>query len=131
MVANRRSGFLLRRNHHRCLFTTGIRPEDIDVLNTTMPSPSWPLCHGGNGFAEPGKGPALAKEGEISLHGKTRCNRGGLKARGHPVGATGMYQIAEVVQQLRGEAGETQVTDPEFGMAQNIGAAGQISSPIS
>ncbi|MDY6845609.1 MAG: thiolase domain-containing protein, partial [Chloroflexota bacterium] len=50
--------------------------------------------------------------------------RGGLKARGHPVGATGMYQIVEVVQQLRGQAGETQVSDATFGMAQNIGGSG-------
>jgi acetyl-CoA C-acetyltransferase len=47
-----------------------------------------------------------------------------LKARGHPVGATGMYQIVEVVQQLRGEAGETQVERPQYGMTQNIGGSG-------
>ena len=50
--------------------------------------------------------------------------RGGLKARGHPVGATGMYQIVEVIQQLRGEAGETQVAGAQVGMAQNIGGSG-------
>jgi acetyl-CoA C-acetyltransferase len=49
---------------------------------------------------------------------------GGLKARGHPVGATGIYQIVEVVQQLRGTAGKTQVTKYDFGMAQNIGGSG-------
>jgi len=104
----------------------GIQAEDIDVFEyhdafTIMAA----LSLEANGFAEPGKGPALAKEGEISLHGKIPvATRGGLKARGHPVGATGMYQIAEVVQQLRGEAGETQITDPEFGMAQNIGGSG-------
>jgi acetyl-CoA C-acetyltransferase len=47
-----------------------------------------------------------------------------LKARGHPVGATGMYQIVEVVQQLRGEATGTQVPDARVGMAQNIGGSG-------
>jgi acetyl-CoA C-acetyltransferase len=49
---------------------------------------------------------------------------GGLKARGHPVGATGVYQLAEVALQLRGEAGETQVSDAHVGMAQNIGGSG-------
>ena len=49
---------------------------------------------------------------------------GGLKARGHPVGATGMYQIVESVQQLRGEAGENQVDGAKIGMAQNIGGSG-------
>ena len=52
------------------------------------------------------------------------CTRGGLKARGHPVGATGVYQIVEVVQQLRGECGETQVQEARIGMAQNIGGSG-------
>jgi acetyl-CoA C-acetyltransferase len=47
-----------------------------------------------------------------------------LKARGHPVGATGMYQIVEVVQQLRGEAGENQLQKAGVGMAQNIGGSG-------
>jgi acetyl-CoA C-acetyltransferase len=49
---------------------------------------------------------------------------GGLKARGHPVGATGLYQIVEVVQQLLGEAGENQIDSPVYGMTQNIGGSG-------
>jgi len=65
----------------------------------------------GSGFCERGEAPRLA-------------NRGGLKARGHPVGATGIYQIVEVVQQLRGVAGETQVPRNKYGMAQNIGGSG-------
>jgi acetyl-CoA C-acetyltransferase len=47
-----------------------------------------------------------------------------LKARGHPVGATGVYQIVEVVQQLRGEAGVNQIDHARIGMAQNIGGSG-------
>lgn len=104
----------------------GIGPEDIDLFEyhdafTIMAA----LSLEANGFAEPGKGPTLAKEGEIKISGRIPvATRGGLKARGHPVGATGMYQIVEVVEQLRGEAGETQVSEPEFGMAQNIGGSG-------
>ncbi len=76
-------------------------------------------------FAEKGKGPQLALDGEILPNGRIPiATRGGLKARGHPVGATGMYQIIEVVQQLRGEAGQTQVPDARIGMAQNIGGSG-------
>ena len=49
---------------------------------------------------------------------------GGLKSRGHPVGATGVYQIVEVVQQLTGQAGANQVKGARLGMAQNIGGSG-------
>ncbi len=104
----------------------GITPEDIDVFEyhdafTIMAALSLEAC----GFAARGKGPALAKEGEIKISGRIPvATRGGLKARGHPVGATGVYQIVEVVQQLRGDAGETQVPRQTFGMAQSIGGSG-------
>jgi len=104
----------------------GIGPEDIGVFEyhdafTIMAALSLEAC----GFAEPGKGPTLAKEGAINIDGRIPvATRGGLKARGHPVGGTGMYQVIEVVQQLRGQAGETQVSRYDFGMAQNIGGSG-------
>jgi acetyl-CoA C-acetyltransferase len=78
-----------------------------------------------SGFTERGNGPRLALDGEIRPTGRIPiATRGGLKARGHPVGATGMYQIIEVVQQLRHEAGATQVENAAIGMAQNIGGSG-------
>jgi acetyl-CoA C-acetyltransferase len=49
---------------------------------------------------------------------------GGLKGRGHPVGATGVYQIVEATQQLCGECGANQLSNPRLGMAQNIGGSG-------
>ncbi len=104
----------------------GISPEDIGVFEyhdafTIMAA----LSLEAGGFSEHGKGPILAKEGEIKIGGRIPvATRGGLKARGHPVGATGLYQIVEVIQQLRGEAGETQVPRQDFGMAQNIGGSG-------
>jgi acetyl-CoA C-acetyltransferase len=104
----------------------GIGPEDIGVFEyhdafTIMAALSLEAC----GFADPGKGPTLAKEGTIRIDGAIPvATRGGLKARGHPVGATGMYQLVEVIQQLRGEAGATQVPRTEFGLAQNIGGSG-------
>ena len=78
-----------------------------------------------NGFAERGKGPRLALDGDILINGMIPiATRGGLKARGHPVGATGMYQIVEAVQQLRGEAAGSQVENARIGMTQNIGGSG-------
>jgi acetyl-CoA C-acetyltransferase len=103
-----------------------VSPADIDVFElhdafSIMAALSLEAC----GFAERGQGPRLGLDNEISPKGRVPvCTRGGLKARGHPVGATGMYQIVEVVQQLRGECGETQVSDAKIGMAQNIGGSG-------
>lgn len=78
-----------------------------------------------SGFAEKGQGPKLALDMHIGLNGKIPvATFGGLKARGHPVGATGLYQIVEAVLQLRGEAGENQVPDAMYGMTQNIGGSG-------
>jgi acetyl-CoA C-acetyltransferase len=104
----------------------GVSTEDIDIFElhdafSIMSALSLEAC----GFAERGQGPRLGLDNEISPKGRVPvCTRGGLKARGHPVGATGMYQIVEVVQQLRGECGETQVADARIGMAQNIGGSG-------
>jgi acetyl-CoA C-acetyltransferase len=104
----------------------GVTPADIDVFEyhdafTIMAA----LSLEASGFAEKGRAPVLAKEGHIRVGGKIPvATFGGLKARGHPVGATGMYQILEIVEQLREEAGATQVANPTFGMAQNIGGSG-------
>ena len=78
-----------------------------------------------SGFAERGQGPRLGLDGKIGIDGRIPITtRGGLKARGHPVGATGMYQIVEVVEQLRGQANGSQVEGARIGMAQNIGGSG-------
>ena len=104
----------------------GITTDDVDVFElhdafSIMSALSLEAC----GFAERGQGPRLGLDGEIRPEGRVPvCTRGGLKARGHPVGATGMYQIVEVVQQLRGECGQTQVANARIGMAQNIGGSG-------
>lgn len=77
------------------------------------------------GFAPRGAGVKLAQHGEIALTGRIPISTmGGLKARGHPVGATGVYQIVEIVQQLTGQAGPNQIGGVTIGMAQNIGGSG-------
>lgn len=104
----------------------GVTPADIDVFELHDAfSIMAALSLEASGFAEKGQGVRLALENEISPKGRVPvCTRGGLKARGHPVGATGVYQLVEVVQQLRGECGQTQVADAKIGMAQNIGGSG-------
>ncbi len=77
------------------------------------------------GFAPRGGSVQMANDGGIGIHGRVPISTmGGLKARGHPVGATGVYQIVEVVQQLAGQAGKNQVPGATIGMAQNIGGSG-------
>jgi acetyl-CoA C-acetyltransferase len=77
------------------------------------------------GFAQRGKGWQLAVNGDIRPGGRIPiCTMGGLKARGHPVGASGIYQMVEAVQQLRGEAGACQLPRARLAMTQNIGGSG-------
>src|SRR5579859_1867113 len=104
----------------------GLGPQDIDIFElhdafSIMAALSLEGC----GFAPRGEGTRLALDNEIAPDRRIPIStRGGLKARGHPVGATGVYQIVEVATQLRQEAGETQVKDAKIGMAQNIGGSG-------
>lgn len=77
------------------------------------------------GFVKKGTAGKFTEDGETQLGGKLPVNTsGGLKACGHPVGATGIKQAWEAVQQLRGEAGKRQVEGAEFGMTQNVGGSG-------
>lgn len=80
------------------------------------------------GFFEPGKGGPAAESGATARDGKIPVNvSGGLKSKGHPVGATGVAQIVEITKQLRGEAGNRQLKNPRVGMAQNMGGSGGSS----
>ncbi len=80
------------------------------------------------GFFEPGEGGPAAEKGWTALDGKIPVNpSGGLKSKGHPVGATGVAQVCEIVNQLRGEAGQRQVEGARVGLAQNMGGSGGSS----
>jgi acetyl-CoA C-acetyltransferase len=128
-VHSRKDPMFLSAAYHsskRAYEMANVTRNDIDVFElhdafSIMAALSLEAC----GFAERGKGVRLGLDNEISPHGRVPvCTRGGLKARGHPVGATGIYQIVEVVQQLRGECDKTQVDGAKIGMAQNIGGSG-------
>ncbi|MBP6472685.1 MAG: thiolase domain-containing protein [Chloroflexi bacterium] len=104
----------------------GIGPDDVDLFElhdafSIMAALSLETC----GFAERGQGVRVAQAGDIFPNGRIPiCTMGGLKGRGHPVGATGLYQIAEATLQLRGEAGEAQIDGARIAMTQNIGGSG-------
>ncbi|MCA9866030.1 MAG: thiolase domain-containing protein [Anaerolineae bacterium] len=111
------------RSARRAYEMAGLSPTDIDVAElhdsfTILAALSLEAC----GFAERGQGWQLARDGEIGRGGRIPISTfGGLKARGNPPGATGLYQIVEVAQQLRGTAGDCQVADVRVGLAQNLG----------
>jgi acetyl-CoA C-acetyltransferase len=79
------------------------------------------------GFFEAGKGGAGAEAGETSRSGRIPINTsGGLKSKGHPVGASGAGQIVEIWKQLRGQAGDRQLPgNPDLGLTHNVGGTGQ------
>lgn len=80
------------------------------------------------GFVEKGKSGKFVEEGNTEIGGKIPINTsGGLKAKGHPVGATGVAQSIEIYKQLTGNAGERQVKDAKVGMTQNMGGTGASS----
>jgi acetyl-CoA C-acetyltransferase len=81
----------------------------------------------GLGLVKVGEGAKLVSSEEVDKDGKIPVNTfGGLKARGNPLGATGLYQLAEITLQLRGDAGEHQVKGAKIGVAQNMGGMASI-----
>ena len=103
----------------------GLQPSDIDLVEVHDAfSIMACLLLEAAGFAERGSGWRLAMEGEIGLTGRIPITTmGGLKARGHPIGATGLYQAAEIFLQLTGQAGPNQVAGAKVAMMQSVGGA--------
>lgn len=101
----------------------GITPQDVDLFELHDAfSIIAPMSLEAAGFARRGTGTYMARDGEIFLGGKLPISTmGGLKARGHPIGASGIYQVVEAVQQLRGEAGKNQVANAHYAMTQSLG----------
>jgi acetyl-CoA C-acetyltransferase len=107
----------------------GLEPRDIDLVEVHDCFTIAEVCTiEALGFFEKGKGGASAESGESAVGGRIPVNAsGGLKSKGHPVGATGIAQIVEVTKQLRGEADQRQVEGAKVGMTQNMGGTGGSS----
>lgn len=128
-VADRRDPLALqaaRTSAQKAYAQAGLTPADMDVFELHDAfSIMAALSLEASGFAELGCGVDVAQSGDIAIGGRIPvCTMGGLKGRGHPVGATGVYELVDLVTQLRGEAGANQVQDATIGMAQNIGGSG-------
>jgi len=115
-----------RLSAQRAYDRAGVKPDDRDLFEVHDAfSIIAALSLEAAGFAAPGQATRFANEGGIAIDGRLPISTmGGLKARGHPVGATGVYEVVDLVTQLRGEAGANQVKDARIGMTQNIGGTG-------
>ncbi len=104
----------------------GVSPRDIDVAEVhDCFTIAELMAYEDLGFAKPGEGTDLIASKETYREGRIPVNvDGGLLSKGHPIGATGGSQIRTIVLQLRNEAGEMQVKDPEIGLVHNIGGVG-------
>ena len=101
----------------------GVGPQDLNVIELHDASaPAELMTYEELGLCKPGEGGRLIDEGVTEINGRIPVNTsGGLLAKGHPVGATGVAQICEVFWQLRGEAGKRQVSNPKIGLTENGG----------
>lgn len=107
----------------------GVGPKDINLAEVhDCFTIAEIMVYEALGFAEKGKGQDLILKEETKLGGRIPVNTsGGLKSKGHPVGATGIAQICEICAQLLGEAGERQVKGAKIGLTQNMGGTGASS----
>jgi acetyl-CoA C-acetyltransferase len=104
----------------------GITPKDIDFAEVHDCFTIAEIVDTEDlGFFEKGKGVEGVREGQTARNGGIPINpSGGLKSKGHPIGATGVGQIVEVFDQLTGKAGERTIKDAKIGLTQNFGATG-------
>ncbi|MCJ7761276.1 thiolase domain-containing protein [Candidatus Bathyarchaeota archaeon] len=107
----------------------GIEPKDVDVAEVhDCFTIAELVAYEDLGFCAKGDGGRLIESGETKLTGSIPVNTsGGLKSKGHPVGATGVAQAYEVYLQLTGQADHRQVKDPEIGLTHNLGGHGSTS----
>ena len=115
-----------RQESSKAAYTmAGISPKDVDVVElhdcfTIAEIVATEML----GFFKPGEGAEAVEKGETSMSGSIPVNpSGGLKAKGHPIGATGVAQAFEVVNQLRGKCGERQVKDAKIALIHGTGGA--------
>ena len=104
----------------------GVKPKEIDLAEVhDCFTIAELMAIEDLGFCKKGEGGKVTEQGETAIGGRIAVNTsGGLKGKGHPIGATGVAQAVEIVQQLRGEAGKRQVDGAEIGLTHNVGGSG-------
>ena len=108
----------------------GMKPEDVDVAEVhDCFTIAEIIAYEDLGFCKPGEGGKIAEKGETRLGGRIPVNTsGGLKSKGHPVGATGTAQAYEIYLQLTGQADRRQVKDAKIGLTHNVGGSGATAT---
>ena len=108
----------------------GISPENVDFVELHDAfTPVELLTYEDLGLCKKGDGKKMIREGVTKINGKLPVNTsGGLKAKGHPVSATGVSQIYELVRQMRGQCGKRQLDRKKIGLAHNVGGAGSTAT---
>jgi len=119
-------GDISREAAKRVYETSGLGPEDVDVIELhDCFSTNELITYEALGLCAPGGGGELIDSGAVTYGGRWVVNpSGGLISKGHPIGATGLAQCAELTWQLRGEAGARQVVDARVGLQHNLGLGG-------
>ena len=117
------AGNQAKRAAHKAYEMAGVGPDDIDTAEVHDATAFGELAQTESlDFCKEGEGGPYAESGATKLGGARPVNpSGGLECRGHPIGATGLAQLAEIVYQLRGEAGARQVVNARLGMTENGG----------
>lgn len=116
-------GELVPRTAERAYEMAGVGPDDIDAVEChDAAAPAELIVMEELGLCKPGDAPAALRAGDTRLGGRLPINpSGGLQARGHPVGATGLAQVIELADQLRGRAGSRQIENARIALAENAG----------
>lgn len=109
---------------------SGMEPKDLDVAEVhDCFTIAELLAYEDLGFCKPGKSGNMIEDGETNIDGKLPVNpSGGLKSKGHPVGATGTAQAYEIYMQLTGQAGKRQVDNANIGLTHNVGGSGATAT---
>jgi acetyl-CoA acetyltransferase len=117
----------------RAYQAAGIGPDDVDVAEVHDATAMGEIIQVENlGFCKYGEGGTLAERGDTLIGGRIPVNpSGGLESKGHPIGATGLGQIHELVTQLRGKAGSRQVQGAKIAIAENGGGLQGIEEAVA
>jgi acetyl-CoA acetyltransferase len=124
---------LVRQGSLRAYEQAGVAPQDVSVAEVHDATAIGEIIQSEVlGLCEPGMGGVAAERGETTIGGRIPINpSGGLESKGHPIGATGLGQIYELVTQLRGETGARQVEGARIAIAENGGGLCGVEEAIA